>query len=157
MGTGLLQFRYSRYYVHYREAWTSHQQLCGLYRRLLLTDLEFALDRKVSKHELPEGTWNTFPYQVEQDLWNNCFKSQISNLQSAAKEKKSVKVPFNSSQVLSSTSKYKYKSCDKYKYTLTINYSVSGRGQYDPLLVLGNGIWFLYTAFGGGEQGKKKQ
>ena len=46
------------------EAWASHQELAGLYRRLLLTDLEYALDKK-----------------VEQDLWNYCFKTYIAHLQ----------------------------------------------------------------------------
>jgi len=53
------------------EAWSSHQELGGLYRRLLLTDLEYALDKK-----------------VEQDLWNYCFKAYISHLQSVMRDKK---------------------------------------------------------------------
>ena len=36
-----------------REAWTSHQQLAALYRRLVVTDLEFALDRKVAHLTAP--------------------------------------------------------------------------------------------------------
>ena len=67
-----------------REAWTSHQRLAATYRNILLTDLEFALDRK-----------------VEQELWNNCFKSQISNLQAAAKEKRNPKAGAEASLTLS--------------------------------------------------------
>ena len=67
-----------------REAWTSHQRLAVTYRNILLTDLEFALDRK-----------------VEQELWNNCFKSQISNLQAAAKEKRNPKAGAEASLTLS--------------------------------------------------------
>lgn len=54
------------------EAWASHQELAGLYRRLLLTDLEYALDKK-----------------VEQDLWNYCFKTYISHLQTVMRDKRS--------------------------------------------------------------------
>ena len=67
-----------------REAWTSYQRLAATYRNILITDLEFALDRK-----------------VEQDLWNNCFKSQISNLQAAAKEKRNPKSGAEASLTLS--------------------------------------------------------
>jgi len=67
-----------------REAWTSYQRLAATYRNILITDLEFALDRK-----------------VEQDLWNNCFKSQISNLQAAAKEKRNPKLGAEASLTLS--------------------------------------------------------
>jgi len=54
-----------------REAWTSHQELAALYRRLLVNDLEFSLDKK-----------------VEQELWNVCFKNYISHLQSKARDKR---------------------------------------------------------------------
>ena len=37
---------------------------------------------------------------MEQDLWNNCFKSQISNLQSAAKDKRSSKAAAEASMTL---------------------------------------------------------
>ena len=67
-----------------KEAWTSHQRLAATYRSILLTDLEFALDRK-----------------VEQELWNNCFKSQISNLQAASKEKRNPKAGAEASLTLS--------------------------------------------------------
>ena len=55
-----------------KDGWTNHQELVSLYRDLLITDLEFALDRK-----------------VEQDLWNFCFKNYISHLQSRLKDKRS--------------------------------------------------------------------
>lgn len=54
-----------------REAWTSHQELAALYRRLLVNDLEFSLDKK-----------------VEQELWNVCFKNYISHLQAKARDKR---------------------------------------------------------------------
>ena len=54
-----------------KEAWTSHQELAGLYRRLLVTDLEYSLDKK-----------------VEQELWNICFKNYISHLQAKARDKR---------------------------------------------------------------------
>ena len=54
-----------------REAWTSHQELTTIYRRLLVSDLEFSLDKK-----------------VEQELWNTCFKNYISHLQSKARDKR---------------------------------------------------------------------
>eukprot|EP00092_Neocalanus_flemingeri_P008491 GFUD01009148.1.p1 GENE.GFUD01009148.1~~GFUD01009148.1.p1 ORF type:complete len:982 (+),score=337.04 GFUD01009148.1:78-2948(+) len=54
-----------------REAWTSHQELAALYRRLLVRDLEFSLDKK-----------------VEQELWNVCFKNYISHLQAKARDKR---------------------------------------------------------------------
>lgn len=53
------------------EAWNNHQQLQDLYQQLLVTDLEFSLDKK-----------------VEQDLWNYGFKNQISLLQMKAKDRK---------------------------------------------------------------------
>nr|XP_057924699.1 nonsense-mediated mRNA decay factor SMG7 isoform X4 [Doryrhamphus excisus] len=52
------------------EAWTSRQALQDLYQKMLVTDLEYALDKK-----------------VEQDLWNHAFKNQITTLQSQAKNR----------------------------------------------------------------------
>ncbi|XP_066537826.1 nonsense-mediated mRNA decay factor SMG7 isoform X4 [Hoplias malabaricus] len=52
------------------EVWTSRQALQDLYQKMLLTDLEYALDKK-----------------VEQDLWNHAFKNQITSLQSQAKNR----------------------------------------------------------------------
>jgi len=54
-----------------REAWTSHQELAALYRRLIVSDLEFSLDKK-----------------VEQELWNVCFKNYIGHLQTKARDKR---------------------------------------------------------------------
>uniref|UniRef100_A0A1A8NH79 Nonsense-mediated mRNA decay factor n=1 Tax=Nothobranchius pienaari TaxID=704102 RepID=A0A1A8NH79_9TELE len=52
------------------EVWTSRQALQDLYQEMLVTDLEYALDKK-----------------VEQDLWNHAFKNQITTLQSQAKNR----------------------------------------------------------------------
>jgi len=65
------------------EGWSGHQELVSLYRDVLLTDMEFALDRK-----------------VEQDLWNFCFKNYISHLQSKVKDKRN-NVPGDSQLLLS--------------------------------------------------------
>ncbi|XP_068688143.1 nonsense-mediated mRNA decay factor SMG7-like [Montipora foliosa] len=56
------------------EGWQSRQRLQDLYKSILLTDLESALDKK-----------------VEQDLWNCAFKSQIDFLRQQAKERKGTK------------------------------------------------------------------
>ncbi|GAB1607750.1 protein SMG7 isoform X1 [Argonauta hians] len=50
------------------EVWVSRQKLEDLYKKLLIMDLEYALDKK-----------------VEQDLWNHAFKNQINTLQTQAK------------------------------------------------------------------------
>ena len=55
-----------------KEAWTYHQELTTIYRNLLISDLEFSLDKK-----------------VEQDLWNFCFKNYISHLQTKIRDKRS--------------------------------------------------------------------
>ncbi|XP_035685493.1 protein SMG7-like [Branchiostoma floridae] len=52
------------------EAWTSRQTLQDLYQQALVTDLEYALDKK-----------------VEQDLWNHAFKNQITAMQMQTKDK----------------------------------------------------------------------
>ncbi|XP_028987416.1 nonsense-mediated mRNA decay factor SMG7 isoform X2 [Betta splendens] len=52
------------------EVWTSRQALQDLYQKMLVTDLEYALDKK-----------------VEQDLWNHAFKNQITTLQSQSKNR----------------------------------------------------------------------
>ncbi|XP_043555461.1 protein SMG7 isoform X2 [Chiloscyllium plagiosum] len=52
------------------EVWTSRQALQDLYQKMLVTDLEYALDKK-----------------VEQDLWNHAFKNQITTLQGQAKNR----------------------------------------------------------------------
>ncbi|RUS91468.1 hypothetical protein EGW08_000792 [Elysia chlorotica] len=56
------------------ELWVSRQKLEDLYKRLLVLDLEYALDKK-----------------VEQDLWNHAFKNQISALQSQTKDRQNPK------------------------------------------------------------------
>lgn len=56
------------------EGWQSRQRLQDLYKSILLTDLESALDKK-----------------VEQDLWNSAFKSQIDFLRQQTKERKGSK------------------------------------------------------------------
>ncbi|XP_074654858.1 uncharacterized protein LOC141908640 isoform X2 [Tubulanus polymorphus] len=56
------------------EAWTSRQSLQDIYQKLLVVDLEYALDKK-----------------VEQDLWNHVFKNQINAMQSQAKDRQNVK------------------------------------------------------------------
>ncbi|CAG0899096.1 unnamed protein product [Darwinula stevensoni] len=53
------------------ELWTILHQLQSLYRDLLIKDVELALDRR-----------------VEQDLWNQVFRSQITFLQKEARDKK---------------------------------------------------------------------
>ena len=52
------------------EAWSSHQELQSLLQRLLLTDLDYALDKK-----------------AEVDLWNCCFKGHIAHLQDASRDR----------------------------------------------------------------------
>ncbi|XP_048845499.1 nonsense-mediated mRNA decay factor SMG7 isoform X1 [Brienomyrus brachyistius] len=52
------------------DIWTSRQALQDVYQKMLVTDLEYALDKK-----------------VEQDLWNHAFKNQITTLQSQAKNR----------------------------------------------------------------------
>jgi tetratricopeptide (TPR) repeat protein len=52
----------------------SRQALQDVYQKLLVMDLEFALDKK-----------------IEQELWNHAFKNQISTLQNQAKDKQSQK------------------------------------------------------------------
>lgn len=56
------------------ETWVTRQKLEDLYKKLLLIDLEYALDKK-----------------VEQELWNHAFKNQITNLQTQAKDKQNMK------------------------------------------------------------------
>ncbi|GFN73867.1 protein smg7-like [Plakobranchus ocellatus] len=56
------------------DLWVSRQKLEDLYKRLLVLDLEYALDKK-----------------VEQDLWNHAFKNQINTLQAQAKDRQNPK------------------------------------------------------------------
>lgn len=56
------------------ETWVARQRLEDLYKKLLLMDLEYALDKK-----------------VEQELWNHAFKNHINELQSQTKDKQNPK------------------------------------------------------------------
>ncbi|XP_070532335.1 nonsense-mediated mRNA decay factor SMG7-like isoform X2 [Ptychodera flava] len=56
------------------DTWTTRQKLQNVYQQLLITDLEYALDKK-----------------VEQDLWNFAFKNQINSLQIKVKDKSNPK------------------------------------------------------------------
>eukprot|EP00088_Acartia_fossae_P070332 TRINITY_DN9387_c0_g1_i8.p1 TRINITY_DN9387_c0_g1~~TRINITY_DN9387_c0_g1_i8.p1 ORF type:complete len:997 (-),score=235.99 TRINITY_DN9387_c0_g1_i8:107-3097(-) len=52
------------------ETWSSQQELLKLLKKILLTDLDYALEKK-----------------VEQMLWNSCFKTFINHLQTKSREK----------------------------------------------------------------------
>ncbi|KAJ0180910.1 hypothetical protein K1T71_002995 [Dendrolimus kikuchii] len=54
-----------------RSLWATQQQLQKIYQKVLILDLEYALDKK-----------------VEQDLWNVGFKQQIEALQAISKDRK---------------------------------------------------------------------
>ncbi|XP_061183919.1 uncharacterized protein LOC133192081 [Saccostrea echinata] len=56
------------------ETWVVRQRLEDLYKKLLLMDLEYALDKK-----------------VEQDLWNYAFKNHINILQIQTKDRQNTK------------------------------------------------------------------
>ncbi|CAH1787464.1 unnamed protein product [Owenia fusiformis] len=56
------------------EAWISRQNLQDLYQKLMLIDLEYALDKK-----------------AEQDLWNYAFKNQINTFQAQTRDRQSSK------------------------------------------------------------------
>lgn len=56
------------------ETWVVRQRLEDLYKKLLLMDLEYALDKK-----------------VEQDLWNHAFKNHINILQTQTKDRQNAK------------------------------------------------------------------
>lgn len=57
--------------LHDSEAWENQQKLQNIYHRVLILDLEYALDKK-----------------VEQDLWNIGFKNHITELQEKVRDKK---------------------------------------------------------------------
>ncbi|KAH1005913.1 hypothetical protein HUJ04_006814 [Dendroctonus ponderosae] len=57
--------------LHDTEAWENQQKLQNIYHRVLILDLEYALDKK-----------------VEQDLWNIGFKNHITELQEKVRDKK---------------------------------------------------------------------
>lgn len=54
------------------EAWSAHQELAKLLKAILITDLDYGLEKK-----------------VEQLLWNSCFKNYIAYLQTKSKDKRS--------------------------------------------------------------------
>ncbi|KAK0065646.1 protein SMG7 [Biomphalaria pfeifferi] len=58
----------------FSDLWVTRQKLEDLYKKMLLLDLEYALDKK-----------------VEQELWNHAFKNQINTLQSQAKDRQNPK------------------------------------------------------------------
>ncbi|BFZ20344.1 hypothetical protein BsWGS_23385 [Bradybaena similaris] len=58
----------------FSELWVTRQKLEDLYKKMLLLDLEYALDKK-----------------VEQELWNHAFKNQINTLQTQAKDRQNPK------------------------------------------------------------------
>lgn len=53
------------------DTWTDYRQLQLIYQQVLITELEYALDKK-----------------VEQDLWNLGFKNHINMLQEFVRDKK---------------------------------------------------------------------
>ncbi|XP_059145650.1 nonsense-mediated mRNA decay factor SMG7-like isoform X3 [Physella acuta] len=58
----------------FADLWVTRQKLEDLYKKMLLLDLEYALDKK-----------------VEQELWNHAFKNQINTLQTQAKDRQNPK------------------------------------------------------------------
>ncbi|XP_072130074.1 nonsense-mediated mRNA decay factor SMG7 isoform X3 [Mobula birostris] len=72
------------------EVWTSRQALQDLYQKMLVTDLEYALDKKVEQ-DLPclscriRKLRNTLLSINES--WNHAFKNQITTLQGQAKNR----------------------------------------------------------------------
>ncbi|CAL1535084.1 unnamed protein product [Lymnaea stagnalis] len=58
----------------FSDLWVTRQKLEDLYKKMLLLDLEYALDKK-----------------VEQELWNHAFKNQINTLQTQAKDRQNPK------------------------------------------------------------------
>jgi len=52
------------------ETWSTQQELLRLFRKILISDLDYALEKK-----------------VEQILWNSCFKNFINHLQAATRDK----------------------------------------------------------------------
>ncbi|XP_068628377.1 nonsense-mediated mRNA decay factor SMG7-like [Battus philenor] len=67
----ILKFNSGTSMLQDRSLWTTQQQLQNVYQKILMLDLDYALDKK-----------------VEQDLWNVGFKQQIEALQSISKDRK---------------------------------------------------------------------
>ncbi|XP_072935319.1 uncharacterized protein [Epargyreus clarus] len=68
----ILRFKSGTSMLQDRNLWTTQQQLQQAYQKILILDLDYALEKK-----------------VEQDLWNVGFKQQIEALQAISKDKKS--------------------------------------------------------------------
>ncbi|KPJ19978.1 Protein SMG7 [Papilio machaon] len=67
----ILKFNSGTSMLQDRSLWTTQQQLQNVYQKILMLDLDYALDKK-----------------VEQDLWNVGFKQQIEALQAISKDRK---------------------------------------------------------------------
>ncbi|XP_048481874.1 nonsense-mediated mRNA decay factor SMG7 [Plutella xylostella] len=67
----ILKFKSGTSMLQDRNLWVTQQQLQKVYQKVLVLDLDYALDKK-----------------VEQDLWNVGFKQQIEALQAIAKDRK---------------------------------------------------------------------
>ncbi|XP_049884984.1 nonsense-mediated mRNA decay factor SMG7-like isoform X2 [Pectinophora gossypiella] len=67
----ILKFKSGTSMLQERSLWATQQQLQKVYQKVLVLDLDYALDKK-----------------VEQDLWNIGFKQQIEALQAISKDRK---------------------------------------------------------------------
>ncbi|XP_063633422.1 nonsense-mediated mRNA decay factor SMG7-like isoform X1 [Cydia splendana] len=67
----ILKFKSETSMLQERNLWSLQQQLQKIYQKVLVLDLDYALDKK-----------------VEQDLWNIGFKQQIEALQAISKDRK---------------------------------------------------------------------
>ncbi|KAI8429383.1 hypothetical protein MSG28_000027 [Choristoneura fumiferana] len=67
----ILKFKSDTSMLQERSLWATQQQLQKIYQKVLVLDLDYALDKK-----------------VEQDLWNVGFKQQIEALQNISKDRK---------------------------------------------------------------------
>ncbi|GBP08272.1 Protein SMG7 [Eumeta japonica] len=67
----ILKFKSGTSMIQERSLWCTQQQLQNIYQKLLVYDLDYALNKK-----------------VEQDLWNIGFKQQIDALQAISKDRK---------------------------------------------------------------------
>ncbi|CAH2068204.1 unnamed protein product, partial [Iphiclides podalirius] len=68
----ILNFNSGTSMLQDRSLWTTQQKLQNVYQKILMLDLDYALEKK-----------------VEQDLWNVGFKQQIEALQAISKDRKS--------------------------------------------------------------------
>ncbi|CAG9783305.1 unnamed protein product [Diatraea saccharalis] len=67
----ILKFKNGTSMLQERNLWSTQQQLQKIYQKILVLDLDYALEKK-----------------VEQDLWNVGFKQQIEALQAISKDRK---------------------------------------------------------------------